>query len=84
MPTRCRASSEWLTARLSSIGNSGGTTEVTIMQQCSRSFHRHRLSSCGPWSGLGVGVGSRPVARGQARNAACEKGWSRGEKGRDH
>ena len=31
------------------MGSSGGTTEVMIMQQCSRSFQRERPSSCSPW-----------------------------------
>jgi hypothetical protein len=53
-----------LTARESSMGSSGGTTEVTIMMQCStsllqapqikRSAHSATLSSGTCWYGAGA------------------------------
>ena len=45
---RWSASSELLTASESSIGNSGGTTEVRIIVQCSSSRQRERVGSCSP------------------------------------
>ena len=37
-----------MTASESSIGSSGGTTDVTIMQQWSTSLKRERVASCSP------------------------------------
>ncbi len=52
MSERVSAARELVTARDSSMGSSGGTTEVTIMMQCSSSLKRLRPSSCRVgWSG---------------------------------
>jgi hypothetical protein len=45
---RASATSEALTAMVSSMGNSGGTTEVRIMTQLSSSLKRSRVGSARP------------------------------------
>mmetsp|Transcript_17878 Transcript_17878/g.58290 ORF Transcript_17878/g.58290 Transcript_17878/m.58290 type:complete len:265 (+) Transcript_17878:1289-2083(+) len=63
MSRRCSASSEWFTARESSIGSSGGTTDVTIIMQCSASLYRERAGSARPtertWPAAAMAKASR-------------------------
>eukprot|EP00965_Chrysotila_dentata_P154995 5121379-Pleurochrysis_carterae.AAC.1 len=73
-PSLCSAKREWFTARESSIGSSGGTTEVMIIKQCSTSFHRDRVGSCARLTNFGNGRSLCRVRALASRTYQCTIG----------